>query len=108
MKNEIFISDGALATASGVALIDNGKIVEFFPRAANGKDLGLSGDEIVLTASDEAELAEALREFSAKIKILNAKMDASQSEIEKLSEKSASRNERFEVAMQKLERLLKK
>ena len=106
--NKNLVLDESLASASGVLLISNGEIVEFFPRRSNGKDLGLSGDDFFLTDSDEAELAEALREFSAKIKILNARMDASQSEIEKLNEKSAARNERYEAAMQKLEGLLKK
>ncbi|MDQ3321327.1 MAG: Atg14 domain-containing protein [Acidobacteriota bacterium] len=95
----------SFASASGVALIRNGEIVEFFPQTSG--DLGLSGNEIVLTKSDEAELTEALRDFVSKMKVINQRIDASQKEIERLSDKSAERRKRFEIAMQKLEGLIK-
>ncbi|MGI8494638.1 MAG: hypothetical protein ACR2L1_04905 [Pyrinomonadaceae bacterium] len=87
-------------------MLRNGEVVEFFPQSSNGQDLGLADDEIVLTESEEAELAESLRDFTAKMKVINQKMDDSQKEIDRLSDKSAERQKRFEIAMQKLDGLL--
>ena len=97
------VLDESLATASGVLLIRDGEVVEFFPRSSNGKDLGLSGDEIVLTASDEMELAEALQEFTSKTKHLSKKMENDQQEIDRLTIESAKTLNRIESTLQKLE-----
>ncbi len=102
------VLDKTLESASGVLLIRNGEIVEFFPQTSNGKDSGLADDEFVLTEAEEAELAEALKDFSVKMKVLIKKMDDSQKEIDQLSEKSVKRQKRIEIAMQKLEGLLER
>ena len=52
-------------------------------------------------------LAEILGEFVIKTKATYQKIDDTQKEIEKLNANSAKRRKRFEVAMQKLEGLLK-
>jgi peptidoglycan hydrolase CwlO-like protein len=101
--SENLVLDKSFASASGVLLISNGEIVEFFPRASNGKDLGLSDDAIVLTESDEAVLAETLQEFAAKIKYLNEKMQNDQKEIDRLKIESAKTLNRIESSLQKLE-----
>ena len=106
--SENSVLNKTLESASGVLLIRNGEVVEFFPQTSDGEDLGLSDDEIVLTESEEAELTSILGNFLAKIRVINKKTEDSQKEIERLSDKSAERQRRFEIAMQKLERLLER
>ncbi len=101
--SENLVLDKSLASASGVALIRNGEVVEFFPQTSS--DLGLSGDEIVLTESDEAELTEALRDFVAEIKIVYRRMDETQAEIERLSAKSTERQKRIDASLERIEGL---
>jgi peptidoglycan hydrolase CwlO-like protein len=101
--SENLVLDKSLASASGVALIRNGEVVEFFPQTSG--DLGLSGDEIVLTESDETKLTEALRDFVAEIKIVYRRMDETQAEIERLSAKSTERQKRIDASLERIEGL---
>ncbi len=103
--SENLVLDKSFASASGVILLRNGEVVEFFPQSSN--EMGTnSSDDIVLTKSEEAELTEVLQDFAAKMTVINQKMDASQKEIDRLNDKSAERHKRFETAMQKMEGLL--
>lgn len=95
----------SLASASGVALIRNGEVVEFFPQTSG--DLGLSGDEIVLTASEQAKLTAAVEDFIVKIKVINKSMDDSQAEIERLRSESDKRQKRIDSCLKKLEEFVK-
>ncbi len=99
--------DKTLESASGVLLIRNGEIVEFFPQTSNGKDLGLADDEFVLTEAEEAELVEAFQDFSAKMKVLIKNMDNSQAEIDRLNEESDKRQKRIEATLKRLEEFVK-
>jgi len=101
------VLDKTLESASGVLLIRNGEVVEFFPQTSNGKNLGLSDDEIILTKSEEAELTEALEDFIAKMKVINKSMDDSQAEIERLQEESDKRQKRIEASLKRLEEFVK-
>lgn len=60
-----------------------------------------------LVIKEKAELTERLKEFTVTTKSIYRKIDNAHKEIEKLNAKSAKRQKRFEVAMQKLEGLLK-
>ncbi|CAN5593013.1 hypothetical protein BH24ACI2_BH24ACI2_04060 [soil metagenome] len=104
--NENLVLDKSFASASGVLLLRNGEIVEFFPQTSNGRDLGLS-DEIVLTKAGEAELTEALQDFVAKMKHLNKKMDEDQREIDSLKAESVKTLNRIETSLKKLEAFVK-
>ncbi len=99
--------DKTLESASGVLLIRNGEIVEFFPQTSNGKDSGLADDEFVLTEAEEAELVEAFQDFSAKMKVLIKNMDNSQAEIDRLNEESDKRQKRIEATLKRLEEFVK-
>lgn len=101
--SENLVLDKSFASASGVALIRNGEIVEFFPQTSNGKDLGLSGDETILTKSEEAELTAALQDFVVKMKRLNKKMKEDQKEIDSLKAESVKSLKRIENSLRKLE-----
>lgn len=101
--SENLVLDKSFASASGVLLLRNGEVVEFFPQTSNRKDLGLS-DEIVLTKAEETELTEAIQDFVAKIKIVYQKMDETQTEIDKLSAKSVERQKRIDASIERIER----
>lgn len=97
------VLDKTLESASGVLLIRNGEIGEFFPKTSNRKDSGLADDEFVLTEAEEAELVEALQDFSAKMKVSIKNMGDSQAEIDRLREESDKRQKRIETALKRLE-----
>lgn len=104
--NENLVLDKSFASASGVLLLRNGEVVEFFPQTSNGKDLDLL-DEIVLTKAEEAELTEALQDFTVKMKQLNKKMEEDQKEIDTLKVKSVKTLYRIENSLRKLEAFVK-
>lgn len=123
-----------LAKASGVVLIRQGEIIDFFPQLPNvieDRDTGrLRGYAFVEMSSEEEaqdvmenvtggfalnslysqqeedELAEVLKYFSANTKAIYQKIDKSQKEIDRLKTKSIKRQKRFEIAMKNLESLL--
>jgi hypothetical protein len=123
-----------LAKASGVVLIRQGEIIDFFPQSSNiiedretlrSRGFGfveMSSEEeaqdvmenvtggfainSLYSQQEEDELAEVLKYFSANTKAIYQKIDKSQKEIERLKTKSIKRQKRFEIAMKNLESLL--
>lgn len=99
------VLDESLASASGVLLISNGEIVEFFPRSSNGKDLGLDDEHFVLTEAEEIELKNALEDFVTKIQIIYKKMDETQIEIDKSRAESAKNQKRIDASLARLDEM---
>ncbi len=107
-----------LQKATGVVLLRSGEIIDFFPQTNIVEDketdyprgfgfFGMSEIDATFEPNREAELNVLFTDFTKKQKACYQKIDASQKEIAKLNIKSAKRQKRFEIAMQKIEGLLK-
>ena len=100
------VLDKELATASGVALIRNGEIVEFFPRVSNENEVFFSNDEKNFpTEVEESELIAAIEDFTIELNAINKKMQKSQAQIEKFDRKADERDEHFKKIMQNMEEM---